>query len=643
MVSKVALVAAAAALDSKKPFIHKNSKFSNRISMPASHFQFRRSTLSPILMGALFVPVFLVPVSAQETPSIVPTTEKAPVPAPVTDLNDLATTEAEPMIDSLQFDNIETSKLLSMLSTTFKLPITVAEDVVGRIKFINLSNQTAQQALRAVVKAGGLQIRMDEGVYYVSKKPLSDSASPSETTNNVLPDLAPAIRPFSNSGANSESPMNMVLPPLGSDENLLSNARANRLNDTAELVQSSRQTRVSRRPIRINNVKPAIMAYWLDPANNPKPIDLVTSDDRAKNYGPQNYGKSVLSASEQQGLSGIGNGIGGGLTSNFNPYLQGVAANDGLTETRANFQFGGGGRGGNQQGGRAGGRNGGALTLPQGVTSIVAIDQQNAILVTGTAAGIEELQSTIDFLDQPLKQVEIEAQFVSVTTSDSRAFGINFTAARGNFSVNNLNFEPAPGAGAGGFQIGFVRNNFQATLTALLNSNRAKVLTAPRVTAINNLTASLQSSRSQPIIISTVSQSIGGQQAQGQQPIYITTNIGLTVTPTINGDGTITVLMQPQLQSQQPSGLSIPIPVITSQTVNTIANVRDGETIALGGLKTKEISVGGSKIPLLSDIPFIGSLFKSRSANDSEAELIIFVTARIIHRAGDDNPIAGAD
>lgn len=614
--------------------------------MSASHFQFRTLPLTSVLMGALLVPAMLIPASAQvqaqDTPAIVPTTEKAPVPAPVADL--MAPDDTEPIIESLEFKDIEVSELLVLLSKTFNVDILIPGDIEGRIKFIKISKNTPDQAIKAVVEvAGGLQVRKRDGKYFISKK-LPTELAVAEMPANSLPDL-PAIRP--NNGFSNPTPgeglASPVLPQLGNGDAFLQNSRSFGTSETPELFKPSRQTRVSQHPIAVKNVKSALMAFWLDPANNPKPIDIVNSEEQAKNYGQRHFGTSALNPNEQQGFTGLGNGFGGGAASNFNPYLQNGATNDGLTETRANFQFGRGGGNNNNRGGGRNGQGGGTLALPEGVQRIIAIDQQNALLVFGTDDGVAELRRTIDFLDQPLKQVEIEAQFVSVTTSDSRAFGINFSSSRGNFSTNNFNFEPAPSAAAGGFQLGFVRNDFQATLTALLNKNRAKVLTAPRVTAINNLTASLQSQRSQPIIITTVSQSIGGQQAQGQQPIYITTNIGLTVTPTINGDGTITVVMQPQLQAQQPSGLAIPIPVITSQTISTIANVRDGETIALGGLKSKEISVGGSKIPLLGDIPGLGKLFRSRSANDSEVELIIFVTARVVHRAGDDDPVPGAD
>src|SRR4028118_1911209 len=107
-------------------------------------------------------------------------------------------------------------------------------------------------------------------------------------------------------------------------------------------------------------------------------------------------------------------------------------------------QFGGGqfGGGGGQVGGQVGiGGQGGVggvggvgtqpagsiFTLPEGIDQMVAIDPQNALLVYGTEEGLRELEALIAFLDRPLRQVEIEAQFVQVNTQDVNQFGITFS------------------------------------------------------------------------------------------------------------------------------------------------------------------------------------------------------------------------
>jgi general secretion pathway protein D len=189
-----------------------------------------------------------------------------------------------------------------------------------------------------------------------------------------------------------------------------------------------------------------------------------------------------------------------------------------------------------------------------------------------------------------------------------------------------------------------VRGNFQATLAAEVTANRAKIVSAPRVTAINNLTAEIASQTSRPVVLTDTQIGIGGQVGIQQRLIFINTSVALTVTPTINNDDTVTVLMQPQFQTQdQGTDATLGAGQISSNIVRTVANVRDGQTIALGGLRVKNSTVGGSKIPLLSDIPLIGGLFRSRTRLENDDDLIIFLTARIVRRQGDEAAVVGAD
>ena len=127
----------------------------------SSHFQSRTWPLMSVLMGALLVPSHFNSVNAQDLPTIVPTEEKAAVPAPVSKL----APDSKPLIDSLQFENIEVKKLIGMLATTFNVPIVINGDVDEKIGFINLSNNTPDQAIRAVVRASGLAVRQEDGTY----------------------------------------------------------------------------------------------------------------------------------------------------------------------------------------------------------------------------------------------------------------------------------------------------------------------------------------------------------------------------------------------------------------------------------------------------------------------------------------------
>lgn len=625
--------------------------------------------LRPITL--LFAGALLVPASAfaQGVPPIVPTANPVAVPVspvPVPLASPVVAPSAAPIIDNMQFDDVDVTKLLTIISEQYKVPLVISGDVSARLGYINLNNKTPDQAIQAVVRATGgqLQVQRDgDGTYFVSKSSASDAQFPAiQPSISANPALNPS--PYVGSGggtAPSNSGSLGALPPLGGSpawtqmgQTELSAVPSNG-GEELKLVSAPDDNQPKKQfQLRIRNIKPSLMAYWLDPANHDVPEEYkpTTNSSRNKPFISGSIGSNGIwqannnlsSGMDTAGLNNRGVVSGGG---SGNPYL-----NDN-TEVRSNAQFGGGGgRGGgngnngNNGRGGAGGRGGnaGVFQLPQGVDRIVAVDPQNALLVFGTPEGVAQLRDTISFLDRPLRQVEIESQFVTVTTNEAANFGIDFTTARGNFNANTAGFQSgSPSANTPGIQVGVVRGNFQASLSALQSASRGKVISAPRVTAINNLTASISQVTTTPIAIPVTNVVTTGNNAVAQQGVNIfllSTSVSLEVTPTINNDDTITVRLFPVVTTQGnpgPTGIG----TFIFSNVDTIANVRDGETIALGGLKINNNSLGGSRVPLLGDIPLIGKLFRSRNAIQNDQELIIFVTARIVRRAGESNAVAG--
>lgn len=338
--------------------------------------------------------------------------------------------------------------------------------------------------------------------------------------------------------------------------------------------------------LRLRNIKPSLMAFWLDPQSHEVPVELGAP---ARLKGPV----------DSRPKSGV-------------------------------------------------------FRLPAGVDRIVAIDPQNALLVFGTPEGVAQLRDTVEFLDTPLRQVEIEAQFVSVKAEDVAAFGIDFTTARGNFNVDRAGLQPGVEA-SHGVQVGFVRGNFQATLTALQGANRVKVLYAPRVIAINNLAAEISQTTSVPVFLGTQDERGqfvplfgGADSGQNGTSLRVNTGYELSATPTINNDDTVTVRLNIGRKLQLQTGVGAPVELQAPSATDTIANVRNGETIALGGFDPGFFSPKGQRIPILGDIPLmsnpgtapnlgqiptIGKLFRSKTA--APDQLIVFVTARIVRRAGE--------
>ena len=620
-----------------------------RFSTMSISFRLRPTTL--LVAGSLLVPCAAF---AQDGAlSIVPTDNAlSPVPAPVTSPQS-APLNTQPILD-ITFKDVSITQLLDVLATQFDLSIVVDGEIASKIGFINLKGKTAEQALDAVIRAGRLSCKKQADGTYIISKPDPLAATPVQSTEtSAFPPALPSITP-NNGFSGGMNSGNSALQGFGGPrpENV-----AVPMDDEPSLdeMTSSSDTKVRTFPMRILNVKPSLLAYWLDPSNNPEPIDLRQAKQAEAAFtnhqlstqmvGP---GNSQFSASGVNGFGGNGQGFDtqGIVPNNFtgNPYLNSNAQ----VRTYADAQIGRNNNNNNQQNGRGGNGRGGAggggtFQLPEGVDRIVAVDPQNVLLVSGTPEGVAKLRQTIGFLDRPLRQVEIEAQFLSITTNAAREFGLDFSSARGN--VNASTTGSATSVAAGGLQVGFIRGNFQAAIIAAERSGRAKTLTAPRVLAINNLPATLTQSLNTPIILTQTNTAVGNAVATqtNQNLVFITTQTTLNVTPTINNDDTITVLMQPQISSPIGTPNALGASAIATQTLQTIANVRDGETIALGGLRTKNISVNRTKIPLISDIPFIGKLFRSRTNSEVETELIIFLTARIVRRVGDDDAAGAID
>lgn len=564
---------------------------------------------------------------------------------------------------SVKFVDTPVAEIVKMISESGNVQIIINGDVTAKLQFINLIDATPEQAIEKVAAAAGLSWRKLEDNTYVIATALPPGLV-NETGPAVISPIPVANIAPDGKGITMYAPRNLDALPK-----LLEQANYNEQNN-----QTEEDTPLTYQYIKLRNVTPRMMAWWIDPAHNPKPLEILQSEENVRRFFDHRLalpaiGGSANMNSNQAYTPNFNSpyGSAGDIDpNNPNPAGSWNAGGYGqfpqpYTQDNAQFGFGGGNNnnngggnnfggnnnnngGGNNFGGQNGGRGGGGrnggrggqglFKLPKGIDSIVAVDPQNALLVYGTNAGLQQLQTIINYLDLPLRQVEIEAQFVDVGITDTNAFGIDFSSSNGPFSISSTGNSSSSQAGS--FNFSFVRNNFALTLNALIAQNRAKVVTAPRVTAINNLTATLTSASFTPVVTTGSIAGIGGQVASNQTVTYVPAQTTLYVTPTINNDDTITVRMQPQVSSTSNPLPGTNAPFISQQFVDTTAVVHDGDTIALGGLRTKNIVTGGTRIPILSSIPIIGALFRTHNNNDSERELIIFVTARIIRRADDD-------
>jgi len=264
---------------------------------------------------------------------------------------------------------------------------------------------------------------------------------------------------------------------------------------------------------------------------------------------------------------------------------------------------------------------------PEGIQDARPFDTDNSILVKGDEDGIEKFKKIVRMLDVPPKQVQIKAEFVNVTTSDVKNFGIDWSLQRLNESFNTA-FGPA-----GNVIVGLAAGNLTAQLKAQLTRDVGRVINAPIISTINNQAAYLMIQTIIPYWVSVATVVGTGNVVQQSTPQFLQVQTELMVLPRVNGDGTITLQLSPQIADTGtnvtgPDGTVIPQQ--TTQSLYTQRRVANGETVVVGGFIRKNDSDSIQKIPILGDLPIVGSLFRTTAKTLQESELLIFVTPTII-------------
>jgi general secretion pathway protein D len=173
-----------------------------------------------------------------------------------------------------------------------------------------------------------------------------------------------------------------------------------------------------------------------------------------------------------------------------------------------------------------------------------------------------------------------------------------------------------------------------AMLTASQTEGKTKLVSAPSVIATDNIAASITVGQSIPIL---TSQALApGAQDDGTSLFTNTitnvqTGLTLTITPRVNASGIVT--MQVDQEFSLPTGTTGPIasPSIDRRNVSTQVTVRDGDTIAIGGIIQETQTFDRSRVPILGKIPILGAAFGSTSSSTAKTELVILLTPRVIY------------
>ena len=272
----------------------------------------------------------------------------------------------------------------------------------------------------------------------------------------------------------------------------------------------------------------------------------------------------------------------------------------------------------------------------------VQIDgRTNTLIIRDLADRLQAASDLIVALDQPQPQVEIEARIITINRNFAKELGISWgfngrvdpsvgtstgltfpSSAVATGQTGNVN-PAAPSAL--GLALGSVNGalNLDVALRALESSGKVRIVSSPRVSTQNNVEAEIKQGSQIPV------------QTVANNTVTVTFQdaaLTLRVTPQITAANT--VIMRIFVEKAEPdysqTSAAQPIPAIDTQRASTTVLVADGDTTVIGGIYNSLESTTNDRTPLLHRIPFLGWLFRNDTNRESQDELLIFITPKIL-------------
>jgi len=285
--------------------------------------------------------------------------------------------------------------------------------------------------------------------------------------------------------------------------------------------------------------------------------------------------------------------------------------------------------------------------------SIQVDERTNTIIIKDLPRFLERSKALINELDRPTRQVEIEARIVVTTRNFSREVGIQwgflnkesplYGTSRGSAFPNTMTVGGAADATNVGPTVGqYVVNlpataptsgigvsmgnilgsfNLDAALGALERQGRGRILSTPKITTQDNQEATIKQGLQFPILV---------EQNNTVTLVYKDATLTLKVTPQITEAGTVILNVTLENNAADFSRTVRGAPSIQVQEAKTVVLVNDGETAVVGGVYKSQEDRGRNDTPLLSKIPLLGYLFRSRTWRSENQELLLFITPHIV-------------
>lgn len=277
------------------------------------------------------------------------------------------------------------------------------------------------------------------------------------------------------------------------------------------------------------------------------------------------------------------------------------------------------------------------------VGSITADERSNLVLVRVFPGRRDEVEQVIQSLDEPTKEVLIEARVLQVVLKPKFDTGVNWNALLKNSNdKTKLNLQNAfqgdtQRLGTSTVAVGDVDfGDFTLAVKAMQEVSDTKILSNPQILVTNNDEAKIHVGDTVPYIVSTTN-GTGDNAISSDDVRFIDVGLKLNVIPTINDDGMVTMRLRPEIssvngyvESKNGEDLKSRIPQVKKTLVETSVMVKDGQTIVLAGLRKEEKVHTKNGVPVLMDLPYLGSVFSQTSDSMESTEIVILITPHIV-------------
>lgn len=265
----------------------------------------------------------------------------------------------------------------------------------------------------------------------------------------------------------------------------------------------------------------------------------------------------------------------------------------------------------------------------------IQINQRsNQLMIKTYQSKFPEIEKAIEQLDKARRQVAIQVRLEEISKGDLEELGIDWSFSDLDLDTdddatqnNTDDGDDEDSDSNGSIDIGSASLNYATILDLLAQNNQSSTLANPRLTTVDGEKATINIGESIPIV----------KEAEDSTEVeFKDVGINLEITPRITGEDEVYIHVIPEVSvvKEYLQASNTKYPVIGTRKAETSVRIKEGQTIAIGGLIKEEEVEKLSKVPFLGDLPILGELFKSRSQDNQKQELVIFLTPRIIDAQG---------